>query len=161
MGVSEKRFNDVLTTRGRARGQGLYERNPVAMLILESMAVSHRRHDHERTIRDAGLFLLDLLRVNEPGASQLTLPVAMRVLADDEAKPAEEMHHYLLQTAQRDLLLGIALHALVGGSTSLSSRWQRRRTQREREVVIRTLYLLLRMVETQEQVDDLERQVWS
>lgn len=155
MPVSEERFTDVLTTR-RPRGDGLSERNPVAALLIEGMAVSHR--GHEQAIREAGTFVLDLLGASEPDGCRLTLPVAMQVLSRDEARPAEEMHHYLLQTAQRDLLLGIAVHALVGQSPG---RWKRRHAQRRREVVIRTLYLLLRMVETQEHADDLDRQVWS
>lgn len=155
MTVSEERFTDVITAR-HPRGDGLYERNPVAVLLVEGMAVSHR--GHEQVIREAGTLVLDLLGGSEPGGCCLTLPVAMQVLSRDEARPAEEMHQYLLQTAQRDLLLGIAVHALVGQS---AGRWKRRHTQRRREVVIRTLYLLLRMIETQQHADDLDRQVWA
>ncbi|HVM00972.1 MAG TPA: hypothetical protein VM324_16905 [Egibacteraceae bacterium] len=149
--VSEERLR-VVVTRERRTPPRLYERNPVAGLIVESMAKASDRHEH--AVRDAGAFLLDLLRANEPEAPCLSLPVAMRVLARDEARPMDDVCCYLSRTARQDVLLGIAVHALVGGCVGPRRRRQEH-TDARREAVIRTLYLLLRMFEAQQQVDDL------
>ncbi|HVM13979.1 MAG TPA: hypothetical protein VM287_06590 [Egibacteraceae bacterium] len=151
MQVSDERLTAVLT-RGERRPPRAYDRNPVAGLLVESMAISH--DEHADAVRDAGTFLLDLLRANEPGTAQLTLSIAMQVLACDEVKPVDEICCYLARTARKDVLLGIAVHALVGGA-----RDRRARGQCEREVILRTLFLLLRMFEAQEEADELDRQM--
>lgn len=150
--VSDERLTAVLT-RGKRRPPRAYDHNPVAGLLVESMAVSHDGHGD--AVRDAGTFILDLLRANDPGTPQLTLPVAMQILARDEVRPIDEVCCYLARTARKDVLLGIAVHALVGGSRD------RLRTpdKRRREAVLRTLFLLLRMFEAQEEADALDRQL--
>lgn len=154
MPISEERLTAVLT-RPRRLHPRQYERNPVAGLIVESMAVSHRHH--EQAVRDAGAFLLDLFRANDPDTPCLTLPVAMQVLQRDEARPVEELCSYLAETAKRDVLLGIAVNALVGRSVDDGGS----STDDRREAVLRTLYLLLRMFEAQEEADELDRRLRS
>lgn len=150
--VSEERLTTVLT-RTRRRPPRAYDRNPVAGMLVESMAVSH--NGHADAVRDAGTFLLDLLRANDPGTAQLTLPVAMDVLARDEVTPIDEIRYYLAKTARRDVFLGIAVPALVNRSGGRLRTFEEGR----REAVLRTLYLLLRMFEAQEEADALDRQL--
>lgn len=150
--VSKERLTVVLT-RAERRPPRAYDHNPVAGLLVESMAVDH--DGHAVAVRDAGTFMLDLLRANDPATPQLTLPVAMQVLARDEVTPIDEVCCYLARTARRDVLLGIAVHAIVG-----ESRDRRRVDDKcRREAVLRTLYLLLRMFEAQEEADALDRQL--
>lgn len=147
--VSEERFTEVL---GRAdHDRGLMETNPVAALLVESMAATHP--DHADGVRDAGTFVLDLLRANEPATPKITLSVAMHVLSREEFTPLDDMRGYLASLAERDLLLGISAQALL----AQPSRLRRRRERAEHEAVVRTLYLLLRMVETQDDTDALAR----
>lgn len=149
MPVNEQQLSAVVT-RPRANSVRLYERDPVAGLIVESLAAS--APEHERSIRDAGTFLLDLLRVNEPDGTRLTLPVAIRVLTRDEGRPMGDVCTHLAQVARRDLLLGIAVQALAGGAARHGSE-----RRHHREAVTRALYLLIRMFEVQEEVDALHR----
>lgn len=155
MPVTEERLTAAVTRVERLHPRQ-YERNPVAGLIVESMAVSHR--EHEQGVRDAGAFLLDLLCADDPDTPCLTLPVAMQVLARDEAKPSDEMRCHLADMVRRDVLLGIAVHALVGRS---ADRWADADGEVEagRQAVLRTLFLLLRMFEAQEEADALDRQL--
>lgn len=146
MQVTEERLSLVLARRDHTRG---LDRNPVALLVLESMAAS--RAGHSGPIRKAGLFLLDLIGANEPDATVLTLPVAMQILRSEESIPAEAMRARLLEAGGRDLLLGLSLQALLGEPAL------RRKQHERRDPVVRTLYLLIRMFEAQEETDALER----
>lgn len=150
--VSHERLTAVLT-RAERRPPRAYDHNPVAGLLVESMAVGH--DGHAEAVRDAGTFILDLLRANDPGTAQLTLPVAMQVLSRDEAKPVDEMCCYLARTARKDVILGIAVHALVGDSRDRHQT----HIKHKREAVLRTIFLLLRMFEAQEEADALDRQL--
>lgn len=151
MRISDERLTAVLT-RAERRPPHAYDHNPVAGLLVEGMALS--QDGHADAVRDAGTFLLDLLRANEPGTAQLTLSIAMQVLACDEAKPVDEIFCYLARAGRKDVLLGIAVHALVGGG-----RDRRAQEQGEREAILRALFLLLRMFEAQEEADRLDRQL--
>ena len=150
MRVSEERLTTVLARADHS--QGLSETNPVASLIVESIAASHP--DHSDAIRDTGRFFLDLVEANEEHATRLTLPVAMHVLARDERLSARAMGEYLAEVAAGDLLLGISIHALLPPT---EYRTRSRRAQRERAAVTRILYLLVRMFEAQEESDSLDR----
>lgn len=149
MPISEERLSVVLT-RPQRRHPRQYERNPVAGLIVESMAVSYREHEH--AVREAGAFLLDLFRANDPDTPCLTLPVAMQVLQRDEARPVAQVCTHLAEAARRDVLLGIAVNALVSRSVDGDGAADGRR-----DAVLRTLYLLVRMFQAQEEADALDR----
>jgi hypothetical protein len=144
MRVSEERLGAVLTRGDLA--VGLAEANPVAGLIVESLAASDP--EHSEGVRHAGRFFLDLVRANEPDATKLTLPVAMQTLSREELVSRHEMKEYLARIAAEDLLLGMSLDALLAGD----------RPVRERRAVIRVLYLLIRMFEAQEEADRLDRE---
>lgn len=149
--VSEERLTAVAAHGARRNRPQVSARNPVASLVVESLARTHR--EHERAIREASACLLDLLSENEPESPRLTLSVAMRVLTRDEATPIEAVHRYLARATHRDVLLGIAVHGLISRSLGVADCQAAGR----REAVTRTLFLLLRMVEAQEEVDDLHR----
>lgn len=151
MRISEERLSKVLT-RGD-HGRGLIERNPVAALIVEAMAAAHLKHGDE--VKAAGALFCDLVGANEDDATRLSLPVAIQVLNRDEAVPVGRMRAHLAELAGRDLLLGMSVHALFGGS----GIGKRRRHHRDRDAVVRTIYLLVRMFEAQEEADELERAV--
>jgi len=144
MRVSEERLGAVLTRGDLA--VGLAEANPVAGLIVESLAASDP--EHSEGVRHAGRFFLDLVRANEPDATKLTLPVAMQTLSREELVSRHEMKEYLARIAAEDLLLGMSLDALLAGD----------RPVRERRAVIHVLYLLIRMFEAQEEADRLDRE---
>ena len=149
MRVTEERLSAALSRNDHEHR--LLESNPVAALIVESMAASHPSCSQE--IRQAGNFFLDVIGANERDATRLTLPVAMQVLARDEPTPLAEMRSSLAEIGERDLLLGLSIQALL----PRSGLRKRRRSQREREAVVRTLYLLVGMFETQEEIDALEQ----
>lgn len=151
MPVSEERLTAVATHDARRSPPRVSARNPVAGLMVASLARTHR--EHERPIRDASAFLLDLLSANEPEGPRLTLSVGMRVLTRDEATPIEAVHRYLARATYSDVLLGIAVHGLVSRSLGVAGPPAAGR----REAVTRTLFLLLRMFEAQEEVDELHR----
>lgn len=151
MQVTEERLGKALTS-GRP-GAHLSDTNPVAALIVESMAATHP--EHADRVRHAGRFLCDLLWPSDGGhGPMLTLPVAMHTFLREEHTTPERMRAHLAQTTHRDVLLGLSTHALL-----TSPRGLRRygRNARETEAVLRTLYVLLRMHESQEETDVLER----
>lgn len=151
MDVTEERLGEVLV-RGEA-GTHLSRTSPVAALIVESMAATHP--EHTERIREAGHFLCDLLwPPDSDGEPALTLSVAMHTFLREEHTSPAQMRGHLAKTTHRDLLLGLSAHALLS-----RPRAPRRygRGARETEAVLRTLYLLLRMHETQEETDALER----
>lgn len=150
MRVSEERLTAVLTRVDLARG--LTEKNPVAGLIVESIAASDP--DHSDAIRHAGRFFLDLVRANEADGTTLTLPIAMQVLSREGTVSPPEMRTYLAGMSAEDLLLGIAINALLPNRTGIS----RKRLNRERDAVVRILYLLIEMFEAQEEADRLDRE---
>ncbi len=149
MRVTEERLGAALSRNDHEHR--LLESNPVAALIIESMAASHPSCSQE--VRQAGNFFLDIIGANERDGTRLTLPVAMQVLARDDAIPLAQMRSSLAEITERDLLLGLSIQALL----PRSGLRKRRRNQREREAVVRTLYLLVGMFETQEEIDALEQ----
>ena len=151
MPVSEERLTVVATHDARRNAPQVSARNPVARLMVASLARTHR--EHERSIRDASAFLLDLLSANEPEGPRLTLSVGMRVLTREETTPIEDVHRYLARATYRDVLLGIAVHGLISRSLGVIGSPVAGR----REAVTRALFLLLRMFEAQAEVDDLHR----
>lgn len=144
MRVSEERLSAVLTRADLAAG--LTEANPVAALIVESLAASDA--EHSEAIRHAGRFFLDLVRANEEDATTLTLPIAMQTLTGTQSVSQQEMRAYLGAIAARDLLLGMSLGALLPC----------RHASRETAGVVHILYLLVRMFEAQEEADRLDRE---
>lgn len=151
MRVTERRLSEALTAD--EPGSRLSETNPVAALIIESAAATYPEHAEQ--VREAGRFLCDLLGSPEAGgAPKLTAPVAINTYNREEHTRAEQMRAHLARATHRDLLLGLATHALL--SRSLDHRLNDPETN-EGEAVLRTLYLLVRMFETQEETDALER----
>lgn len=151
MHVTDERLSELLARGGPDRRQS--ETNPVAALIVESMAATHP--EHAGRVREAGHFLCDLLWSPDGGtAPALTLSVAMHTFLREEHTTPPEMRAHLARATDRDLLLGLCTHALLSRSRV---RRRSRRTARETEAVLRTLYLVVRMHETQEETDALER----
>lgn len=151
MHVTEERLSQVLTAG--PPGLHLSDRNPVAALIVESMAATHPEHGDR--VRQAGRFLCDLLWPPGPTSGPaLTLPVAMHTFVREEHTTPAEMRAHLARTMRRDTLLGLSAHALLTPPQGLRRSG---RSARETEAVLRTLYVLMRMYETQEETDALER----
>lgn len=151
MHVTEERLGKVLTAG--PPGMHLSDTNPVAALIVESMAATHP--EHADRVRDAGRFLCELLWPSDSELGpMLTLPVAMHTFVREEYTTPAEMRAHLAQTTHRDLLLGLSAHALLTPPRALRRYG---RSARETEAVLRTLYVLVRMHETQEETDTLER----
>ncbi|MDQ5874869.1 MAG: hypothetical protein M3526_05750, partial [Actinomycetota bacterium] len=100
-----------------------------------------------------GDFFLSLVRANDENAIQLTSPVATQVLASDEGLSPTMMRYHLAEVAARDVLLSLSIHALlppiyINRGSHLQS---------EQDAVVRVLYLLVRMLQAQEEADDLNR----
>lgn len=148
MRVTEHRLTQALVCE--EPGRHLSETNPVAAMIVESSAATHP--EHAERIRTAGRFLCDLLRPGDGDAAALTLPVAMHTFVQEEHATPAQMRRHLAQTTDRDLLLGLAAHALL----AQSRQRDRREAAEEDEAVLRTVYLLVRMHEVQEEIDTLE-----
>lgn len=149
--VTEERLSQVLTTG--SPGLHLADTNPVAALIVESMAATHAEHGDR--VRDAGRFLCDLLWPPDPEAGPtLTLPVAMHTFVREEYTTLPEMRAHLARTTDRDVLLGLSTHALLTPPRGLRRYG---RSARGTEAVLRTLYVLIRMYEAQEETNALER----
>lgn len=152
MHVTEERLGRVLTAG--PPGVHLSDTNPVAALIVESMAATHP--EHADRVREAGRFLCDLLWPSDSGPGlTLTLPVAMHTFVREEHTTPAQMRSHLAQTTHRDVLLGLSAYALLTPPRRGLRRYGR--SGRETEAVLRTLYVLLRMYETQEETDTLER----
>jgi hypothetical protein len=155
MRITEERLTEVLA--GGARDAELDERNPVAALVVESTAAAHAAHPEQADeVREAGRTLCELLWPPHEAGPALTLPVAMHTFAREEHTPPAVMRGHLAQTAERDLLLGLSASALL---RQPSDHRQKEREAGDSEPVLRTVYLLVRMCETQEETDALERAV--
>lgn len=146
--VTEHRLTEALV-RERP-GRRLADTNPIAAMIVESSAATHP--EQAERIRTAGRFLCDLLRPGDGDATALTLPVAMHTFVREEHTTPAQMRRHLAQTTARDLLLGVAAHALLAQPRPRD----RREAGEESEPVLRTVYLLVRMHEVQEEIDTLE-----
>jgi hypothetical protein len=145
MEVTEERLGEVLA-RGEPGAHLSSGSNAVPSLVVESMAATHP--EHAERIREAGHFLCGLLWAHDgDGDPTLTLSVAMHTFLREERTTPARMRAHLSRTTHRDLLLGLSAHALLS-----QRRGPRRygRGARETEAVLRTLYLLVRMYETQE-----------
>lgn len=148
MRVSEERLTTVLT-RSDTSSHTL-ETNPVGGLIVESIAAACP--DHATAVRRVGEVFLDLVRTNDEDAIRLSLPVVTQVLSQEEMLPVTDMRVYLAEVAARDyLFLGLCIHALLPQSEVTSQG-----SAAERDAVVRVLYLLVRMFETQEEADALD-----
>lgn len=132
------------------------QRNPVAALVVESAAASHP--EHADAVRDAGNFLCELLWPAGEEGPGLTLPVVAHTFVREQHTPAETMRAHLARVAQQDLLLSLSATALLRRP---ADRRHPGHTTAEAEPVLRTVYLLVRMAEAQEEVDALERAVWD
>lgn len=150
MRVTEHRLTDALV-RGDP-GRRLEETDPVAAMIVESTAAGEP--EHADRIRAAGRFLCDLLRPEHGGTAALTLSVAMHTFVREEHTSPAQMRTHLAQTVHRDLLLGLSAFALVAPPLR---RGHRASSTEDNEPVLRTVYLLLRMHEIQEETNALER----
>lgn len=152
MHVTDERLTAVLTRSGDRNAQ-LRKASPVAALVLETMAAAHP--GDADSIRDAGLWLLDLLGGTDEGGLPLRPAVAMQVLTREELTSSEEMRSYLDKVASRDLLLGISTSALLSKPSFGRRRRRARRSEDTQQAALRTVYLLVRMIEAQEEVDAL------
>lgn len=152
MRISEERLSEVLV--GGGPRSDFFHGNPVAALVVESAAAGHPGQAEE--VREAGRMLCELLWPPDGGGLTLTLPVAMHTFLREEDTPPETMRAHLAQTAERDLLLSLAATALLRQPATGRRRGQR---DGDRHAVLRTVYLLVRMCETQEETDALERAV--
>jgi hypothetical protein len=150
MPITDDRLSELLVRR--EPGSDLADRNPVAALVVESAAATHPERAEE--IREAGRFLCELLWPPDDEAPTLTLPVAMHTFVREEHTPPEEMRRHLVRTTDSDLLLGLSASALLR-----QPRVHRRgrRMPHGDAAVLRTLYLLVRMHETQAEITALER----
>lgn len=150
MSITESRLSELLA--GREPVSDPADRNPVAALVVESAASTHPERAEE--IREAGRFLCELLWPPDAETPALTLTVAMHTFVRDEHTPPDEMRRHLVRTTDSDPLLGLSASALLR-----QPRVHRlgRRMPRGDAAVLRTLYLLVRMHETQQETDALER----
>lgn len=149
MRITEDRLTEVLV--GDEPRHRPADANPVAAMIVESTAATYPQH--AARIRRAGRFLCELLRPADSDTPTLTLPVAMHTFVREEHTSTQQMRAYLARTTHRDPLLGLSAHALLAQPRRRACE---RRTG-ENEAVLRTVYLLVRMHEIQEETDALER----
>jgi len=149
MRVTEERLTMLLTHAGAADES--HDENPVGALVVDSIAAADP--SHSKAIKATGDFFLSLVRANDENAIQLTSPVATQVLASDEGLSPTMMRYHLAEVAARDVLLSLSIHALlppiyINRGSHLQS---------EQDAVVRVLYLLVRMLQAQEEADDLNR----
>lgn len=141
---------------------GLVKRDRVALALIDNLTDAHPRYASH--IRDAGMVFLDVSS-SEAGSrrTRLTMEVAIEVSSRESQATPEEIYAYLAGVAERDLVLGICVQALLllGVTTdaafSPSGTRRKKRPAAEREAVARTLFELVKAFEAQEVVDDLER----
>lgn len=148
MRVSEERLTTVLTQSAPPFDLARYD--PVAALVLESMAAARTLHSDE--IRHAGSFLLAVLGAAEPDATRLSIPIAMQVLAREEGVSPARARAFLGEAGDGDPLLRLSIDALTWRSITSG----RRRRPDEVEAVAQVIYLLLRMFGSQEEADALD-----
>jgi hypothetical protein len=153
MHLSETRLGDVLNHEDRAAQ--VADGSPVAALVVESLAAIHP--EHAEAVRDAAWFLCALLDSHDQnGTAALRAPIATHTFSAERHTSAETMQRHLAQLPERDLLLGVAAQALLRRPVDEPTR---QRSQAEHDAVRHALYLLLRMFETQEDSEALERAV--
>lgn len=153
MRVTEDRLTEVLVRQ--EPGRHLAETNPVAEMLVESTAATYPLHAER--IRHAGRFFCELLCPGDGGAATLTLPVVSHTFVREEHTTEAQMRAHLARITHRDLLLGLAAHAVLRPSRPGRGRDRLGRDPGECEAVLRTVYLLVRMHEIQEETDALER----
>lgn len=153
MHLSDTRLAEVL---GREdRGAQVVGASPVAAFVVESFAAIHPAH--AEPVREAVAFLCDLLGSHDDGGTPpLTAPIATHVLSREQHTSTATVQRHLAQLPDRDLLLGVAVHAVLRRPVEEPTR---RRDPEEHEAVGHALYLLLRMHEVQEDACALERAV--
>lgn len=149
MKLTDQRLGEVLARSDHVRQ--LPEVNPVLWLFIGELARTWPRYSDE--VRDAGAFLADLIRANEPGVARVGVPTATRVLAEIETDRGRSAYTYLAAITHDDLLLRLSVDALL----AYSDRSRRRRSKPERDAVAVTLYVLLKMVREETEVEQLER----
>lgn len=150
MRVTEAHLAEMLARPETARD--LARDDPVAALLVESIATTEP--DHAEQVREAGWSLCALVRSTEGARVRLNPSVAMHTLVREQSTSPAHMWSHLAATAERDVLLGLSAQALLRGG-----RARARRSPAEHQAVLRTLFLLVRTFEAQEETDALE-QVW-
>lgn len=146
MQVSEERLGQVVTV-----GCSAGDLSATNALILEALAELARVTSSPEEASRAGALFATLLGLDEPGAAQVRLSVAARALDEVSVLPPDAVRQGLREAACQDPLFGmvcetIAAYRLEG----------RPRDDEEREAVEHALYLVVRMVTAQEEVDALE-----
>lgn len=126
--------------------------DPVAALLVESIATTEP--DHAEQVREAGWSLCALVCSTEGTRVRLNPSVAMHTLVREQPTSPDRMWAHLAATAERDVLLGLSAQALLRGGRARAPR-----SPAEHRAVLRTLFLLVRTFEVQEETDALE-QAW-
>lgn len=150
MRVTEAHLAEMLA--GSEPARDLASDDPVAALLVESLATTESEHAEQ--VREAGRSLCALVRSTEGARVQLNVSLALHTLVREQLTPPERMWSHLAATAERDVLLGLSAQALLRGGQARA-----RRSPAEHQAVLRTLFLLVRAFEAQEEADTLE-QAW-
>ncbi len=148
MQVSEDGMDRIA---GGELGDALPMANP---LIPEALADLGRAVSFTEEVRHAGALLAAALGADLGHAPRVGLSVAARALDQTLSLSGPALRERLWDLAWRDVLLGIACEGLAGSGPD-----GRPRSEPEREAVERGLYLVLRMVQGQEEVAGLEARV--
>lgn len=151
MRVTEAHLAEMLA--GTEPARDLARDDPVAALLVESLATTEP--EHAEHVREAGRSLCALVRSTEGARVQLNPSLAMHTLVREQLTSPDRMWSHLAATAERDVLLGLSAQALLRGGQART-----RRSPAEHQAVLRTLFLLVRAFEAQEETDALE-QAWQ
>lgn len=150
MRVTDAHLAEMLARPEAARD--LAHDDPVAALLVESSVTTEPEHAEQ--VREVGWSLCALIRSAEGARVRLSPSVAMHTVVRDQPTAPTHMWSHLAATAERDVLLGLSAQALLRGG-----RARARRSPAEHQAVLRTLFLLVRTFEAQEETDALE-QAW-
>lgn len=146
MEVHEERLRDV--RQGRRTSEALRRHNPT---ILEAVEELCGRSPWRRAVRQAAALFASTLGLDRPDAVRVRITVAARALDDVRGAGTDEAHRELRALGEDRPLYVLVCDELTGHRPTGT-----RRTGEERDTVTRALYLVARMVSSQEQVDELE-----
>lgn len=152
MRVTEERLSEMLARTEHVKT--LSRANPVAVLIVEALAASEP--EHRQTIREVGACLLGLLGSSGDTGPALSYPVALQVLMTHDRTEPGDMRAHLARLVGDDLLLGVSAQALLSRPV-LRRRRTPRRSRAEQDAALKVVYLLVRMFQAQEEVDELNQ----
>lgn len=155
MQVHEERLRDV--RGGRWSPDALRRHNPLILEAVQELTADSPWSDRAR--RAAGLFAATL-GLGDSEGPRVGVTVAARALDDVLRAEPTDAYRELRRLGEQCPLYGLVCDELVGHRVHGERRSSgERRSEEERRTVTRALYLVARMVSSQEQVAELEELV--